>query len=52
MFLQKVLYLSSRNLTCPNLKYNINKNILNGTMSLNSYKWTGENMSNLNVDHK
>lgn len=27
---------------CPNLKCNINKNLLNGTVSLNSYEGTGE----------
>ena len=47
-----VLYLSCRNMKYTSLNCNINKILLTGNACLNSYKWTDENTSNINVDHK
>ena len=45
-----VLYSPSRISKCPSLNCNSNKILLKWDASLNSYKWTDENISNVNVD--
>ena len=47
-----VLYSSCRNVKWTSVNCNINKILLKGNACLNSYKWTDENISNVNVDHK
>lgn len=43
---------SCRNLKYPSSNYNINKILLKGNACLNSYKWTDEDISNVNVERE
>ena len=43
---------SGRNRKCNSLNYNINKILLKENTCLSCYKWTDENNSNINFDHK